>query len=138
MQIQMAALLKKDPSLKPLFKRHSPLDFTAKMKRSPFESLVRAIAHQQLHGKAAETILGRMLDLFPKKKFPDPEDLRKIKPEKLRACGFSQSKVKSIKDIADKTIEGVVSSKAQIKKMSNQEIIERLTGIFGVGNLARS
>lgn len=132
MKDAIKTLIKKDPTLKPLFKRHK-IEFKPQLKRSPFESLVRAIAHQQLHGKAAETILGRMLDLFPKKKFPDPEDLIKIKPEKLRACGFSQSKIKSIKDIAAKTIAGIVPTKTAIKKMSNQEIIENLTSIFGVG-----
>jgi DNA-3-methyladenine glycosylase II len=49
-------LLKKDPTLKDLFSRHKKLDFEPKLERSPYESLVRAIAHQQLHGKAAETI----------------------------------------------------------------------------------
>src|SRR4051812_37698391 len=93
--------LAKDPELKKLFTRHPKFQFQPVMERSPFESLVRAIAHQQLHGKAAETILGRMTDLFPKKKFPTAKDLQKIAPEKLRACGFSNSKVKSIKDIAE-------------------------------------
>ncbi len=127
------ALLKKDPSLKALFKRHHPLDFEPQLKRSPYESLVRAIAHQQLHGKAAETILGRMLALFPKKKFPTPQDLVDIKPETLRACGFSNSKVKSIQDIARKTLDGIVPDKKAIQKMSNEEIVERLTQIYGVG-----
>ena len=127
------ALLKKDPTLKALFKRHHPLEFTPKLQRSPYESLVRAISHQQLHGKAAETILGRMIALFPGQKFPTPQDLVHISFEQLRACGFSQNKVKSIKDIAQKTIDGIVPDKRAIKKMSNEEIIEKLTVIYGVG-----
>jgi DNA-3-methyladenine glycosylase II len=127
-----AALIKKDPTLKALFKRHS-INFTPRLERSPFESLVRAIAHQQLHGKAAETILGRMIDLFPGKKFPTPEDLLGVKFEKLRAAGFSQNKVKSIKDIAQKAVDGIIPDKRAIQKMENEEIIERLTQIYGVG-----
>lgn len=127
------ALIKKDPTLKALFKRHHPLQFEPMLKRSPYESLVRAISHQQLHGKAAETILGRMLELFPGRKFPSAQELVDIPFEKLRACGFSQSKVKSIKDIARKTLDGIVPDKKAIQKMSNEEIIARLTEIYGVG-----
>ena len=125
-------LFVQDPSLKALFAKHR-VRFAPSLERSPFESLVRAIAHQQLHGKAAETILGRMIALYPKKDFPAPKDLQKISIEKLRSCGFSMSKSKSIKDIADKTISGVVPSKDEILLLPNQEIINRLTEIFGVG-----
>lgn len=125
--------LSKNDEIKALFGRHKKMTFTPQMKRSPFESLVRSIAHQQLHGKAAETILGRLIDLFPRKDFPTPKDLQKISPEKLRACGFSASKVRSIKDIAEKTLEGVVPSAEAIVSMPNEEIIERLTEIYGVG-----
>ncbi|MEZ0391887.1 MAG: DNA-3-methyladenine glycosylase [Pseudobdellovibrionaceae bacterium] len=126
-------LLAKDPAVKALFARHRGLQFAPKMERVPFESLVRAIAHQQLHGKAAETILGRMIALFPEKPFPEPKDLLKISEAKLRACGFSYSKIKSIKDIAEKTISGVVPSAKAIVSLPNDEIVERLTEIFGVG-----
>lgn len=127
------ALLKKDPTLKALFKRHHPLEFEPMLKRSPYESLVRAIAHQQLHGKAAETILLRMMSLFPYQKFPTPQELIDMPFEKLRECGFSRNKVKAIKDIAQKTLDGMVPDKRAIKKMSNEEIIDKLTSIYGVG-----
>jgi DNA-3-methyladenine glycosylase II len=97
-------------------------------------SLVRAVAHQQLTGKAANTILGRVLALYPGKKFPAPEDLLKTPDRKLRAAGFSRAKVKSVKDIAAKTIAGVVplSSRALLK-LSDDAIVERLTSVRGVG-----
>lgn len=126
-------VLRKDPAVKELFSRHKGFSFAPKMERTPFESLVRSIAHQQLHGKAAETILGRMLSLFPEKSFPTADDLMDISPEKLRACGFSQSKIKAIKDIAVKTVSGVVPSAEEIVTLSNEEIIARLTEIYGVG-----
>lgn len=127
------ALIKKDPSLKALFDKYKGYKFSARLERAPYESLVRAIAHQQLHGKAAETILGRMMRLFPGKPFPDAQDLLAIDDMKLRECGYSGSKTKSIKDIALKTVEGLVPDRQSIGQLSNDEIVERLTSIYGVG-----
>lgn len=125
-------LAKKSPALKALIERHK-LDFEPELERSPYESLVRAIAHQQLHGKAAETILNRMLQGFPNKPFPTPEDLHTCDSDQLRLCGFSQSKTKAIKDIAAKTLDGTVPASKDIPALSNDEIIDRLTAIYGVG-----
>lgn len=126
-------LIVSDPSLKSLFKRHRDIVFTPQLKREPYESLVRAIAHQQLHTKAAETILGRFLDLYGKKQFPAPKEIAKTPLKKLRACGFSQSKCKSIFDIAQHAIDKKIPTSLQIKKLSNEHIIEQLTEIYGVG-----
>lgn len=130
---QVKKLSSQDKDFKKLFQIHGHIDFEPEFKREPFESLVRAIAHQQLHGKAAQTILNRMLALFPDMKFSTPEDLIKITVEDLRSCGFSASKTKAIKDIAQKTIEGVIPTKKIIQKMTNEEIIQRLTQAHGVG-----
>jgi len=126
------SLAKKDASLKALLAKHR-LSFTPQEAREPFESLVRAIAHQQLHGKAAETILGRMRALFPKRRFPKPQELLSHDSSTLRACGFSTSKTKSILDIALKTHEGLVPSRKAIVQMDNEEIIQTLLPIYGVG-----
>jgi len=91
------------------------------------------VAYQQLTGKAAETILGRVLALYPGKKFPDPEDLLKTPDRKLRAAGFSWAKVRAVKDIAAKTLEGVVPPSRALVRMADEEIIERLTACRGVG-----
>jgi DNA-3-methyladenine glycosylase II len=125
-------LQKTNPELKALFKRHK-VDFAPSLKRSPYESLVRAIAHQQLHGKAAETILGRLIQKFPRRKFPSALQLNALDDRVLRECGFSNSKTKAIKDIAEKTLTGEVPTSSKIQKLTNEEIIERLTKIYGVG-----
>lgn len=125
--------LGRKPEVKNLFTKYKAFAFSPSLDRTPFESLVRAIAHQQLHGKAAETILGRLIRLFPGTDFPSPKDLQNASSEDLRACGFSQSKIKSLKDIAEKTLSGVVPSSKEITGLSNDEIIERLTEIYGVG-----
>lgn len=125
-------LAKRNASLKGLVDRHK-LEFEPRLERSPYESLVRAIAHQQLHGKAAETILNRMLQGFPKKAFPTAQDLHDVDSDQLRMCGFSQSKTRAIKDIAAKTLDGTVPTPRDICTLPNDEIIKRLTAIFGVG-----
>ena len=66
-----------------------------------YEALVRAIAHQQVHGRAAEAILGRFLALFPDHAFPPPELVLATPPEAVRACGFSGAKLAAIRDIAE-------------------------------------
>ena len=125
-------LAKRHPKLSPLFKTHK-IDFQPKLDREPYESLVRAIAHQQLHGKAAETILGRLLALFPKKSFPSPKDISKLETNVLRGCGFSTSKTTAILDIAKRTMTGLVPTQQAIVTLSNAEIIDCLMPIYGVG-----
>ena len=100
---------------------------------SPFQTLVQSVAHQQLNGTAAKTILKRVRALYPKRTFPTPDDVLATPDEKLRGAGLSRAKVASIKDIAAKTLEGVVPPARTIAKMSDTEILERLTTIRGVG-----
>ncbi len=67
--------------------------------RDPYESLVRAIAYQQLHAKAGDAILGRLVELFPGQAFPRPQQILATEVEQLRACGFSASKIATIKGL---------------------------------------
>ena len=101
--------------------------------RSPFETLVRAIAHQQIHGRAAEAILGRFIALFPGRRFPTPEDVAGVSTRQMRRAGFSRAKIRSIKDIARKACAGRVPTKRACHRLSDEEIIERLTELRGVG-----
>ncbi len=101
--------------------------------RSPYARLVRAIAHQQLNGRAAETIFGRFLALFPGHDFPPPELILAQPDEALRATGFSFSKIAAIRDIAQKRIDGVVPNNAELAELSDEAAITRLVTIRGVG-----
>lgn len=101
--------------------------------REPYEALVRAIAYQQLHARAAEAILGRLLALFPADDFPQPEQLLAVTPETLRACGFSASKLETVQGIAQATLEGLVPTREQALTMSDEALIERLVALRGVG-----
>jgi DNA-3-methyladenine glycosylase II len=122
-----------DRQLGRLIERVGPCRLRADKTRSPFQTLVRAVAHQQLTGKAANTILGRLIALHPGRDFPTPEDLLAAAEEKLRGVGFSRAKVASLKDIAAKTLDGVVPDPRALAKLPDPEIIERLTTIRGVG-----
>lgn len=122
-----------DPVMKQLIAEHGPCGLAPETRRSPFQSLVQAVAHQQLNGTAANTILARFRKLFPGRKFPRPEDLAGVTDEQIRACGFSFAKIRAVRDIAEKTLSGVVPSARQIVALPDEEIILRLTEVRGVG-----
>lgn len=102
-------------------------------KLSPFQALVEAVAHQQLTGKAAQTILGRVKALYAPRDFPRPEDLLSTPDEPLRGAGLSRAKVAAVKDISAKALDGTIPTPKELAKLSDAEIIERLTTIRGVG-----
>lgn len=122
-----------DPAMAGLIARIGPCRLRPQRGREPFEALVRAIAHQQLHGRAAEAILARFLALYPDRPFPTPEDVLATSETALRACGFSASKLAAIRDICLKAHEGVVPTRRAAHRLSDEELIERLTTIRGVG-----
>src|SRR5271167_1218063 len=97
-----------DPVMRRLIREFGSCGLAPETRRSPFQSLVQAVAHQQLNGTAANTILARFKKLFPGRRFPKPEDLAKVTDEQIRACGFSFAKIKAIRDIAEKTLSGIV------------------------------
>jgi|ERR1017187_9472069 DNA-3-methyladenine glycosylase II len=126
-------LAKTDPIMRALILEHGECALVPEKRRSPFQSLVQAVAHQQLNGTAANTILTRFKKLFPGRRFPKPEDLAGVTDAQIRACGFSFAKIKAIRDIAEKTLSGVVPASRQIVKLTDEEIILRLTEVRGVG-----
>ncbi len=126
-------LSKNDPVMRRLIREHGRCALVLETRRSPFQSLVQAVAHQQLNGTAANTILTRFKKLFPGRKFPRPEDLAKVKDTQIRACGFSFAKIAAIRDIAAKALDGTIPSSRAVAKLSNEEIVTRLTEARGVG-----
>jgi DNA-3-methyladenine glycosylase II len=112
---------------------HEPFPTTFERARDPYRALVRAVTFQQLSGKAAATIHGRLLALYPGKEHPDPQDILDTSDEKLRGVGLSRQKMAAIRDISQKRIDGVIPDAKTLKKLSDAEIIERLTAARGVG-----
>lgn len=126
-------LTRADKVLARLIRKVGPCDLKLRRHHSPFESLVHAVVHQQLNGTAAGTILKRVKALYPGRRFPTPQDLLDTPDEKLRGAGLSRAKTAAVKDIAARTLEGIVPTSRAIVRMDNETIIERLTSIRGVG-----
>lgn len=101
--------------------------------RDPYESLVRAIAYQQLHAKAGDAIVGRLVALFPGQTFPRPEQILATDFDQLRGCGFSAGKIATIQGIARATLDGVVPDYPTALAMEDEALIERLVSLRGVG-----
>ncbi|WP_296554687.1 DNA-3-methyladenine glycosylase 2 family protein [Pigmentiphaga sp.] len=110
-----------------------PCRHEAKPAREPYEALARAVAYQQLHAKAGDAILGRLLALYPGTSFPAPGQLLTTDPEAQRACGFSAAKLAAIRGIAQATVDGIVPGREEARSLSDEALIERLGSLRGVG-----
>ena len=124
--------LRRDPLLKAVIRQVGPCTLRP-VKREPYEALVRAIAHQQVHGRAAEAILGRFIALYPGHDFPPAGQVLATPAEAMRACGLSGSKVAAIRDIAEKSVGGLVPTRRAAARLDDEALIERLVAIRGVG-----
>lgn len=124
--------LKRHAIFKPILKAVGPCTMEVS-KREPYEALIRSVAHQQVHGRAAEAILGRLVALHVGDGFPPPGFILDLPVEALRGCGFSGSKVAAIRDIAEKTAGGLVPTRAAAEALDDSTLIERLVAIRGVG-----
>jgi 3-methyladenine DNA glycosylase/8-oxoguanine DNA glycosylase len=122
-----------DPVLGVLIERVGGFDLRPQPTQSMFAALLRAIVYQQLSGAAAATILGRVTGLFAPRRFPTPRDLLAMPPERLRAAGLSTAKTAAVRDLAARTLDGTVPAMARVRRMGDDEIIERLTQVRGVG-----
>ncbi len=122
-----------DPRFAALIDRHGPCRFKPDGAQSPFAALAESIAYQQLTGKVAATIFSRVLALYRPKRFPRPEDLLATSDEALRAAGLSRSKIAAMKDLALKTMDGTVPTLAQLRRLEDEAIVERLTAVRGIG-----
>ncbi len=116
-----------------LIREIGPCTLSPRVGRSPFESLARAIAYQQLHEKAAESILKRFIALFPGRRFPNPEELLSLNAEAIRSAGFSRPKVKALRDLAARTIDGTVPPSRIVRTLDDEAIVERLIVVKGIG-----
>jgi 3-methyladenine DNA glycosylase/8-oxoguanine DNA glycosylase len=95
---------------------------------------MESIVYQQLTGRAASTIFNRVLALFRPRRVPRPQDLVEIPEEKLRAAGLSRAKTLALKDLAAKALDGTVPASArELEKLSDAEIVARLTAVRGIG-----
>ena len=127
-----AALRAADRRLARVIDRAGPMTIRIEPAQSLFAALARSIVYQQLSGKAAATIHGRVLGLFPRRRIT-PAALLALRPEQLRAAGLSTAKTAAVRDLAARTLDGTVPTLGQVRRMPDDEIIERLVQVRGVG-----
>lgn len=132
-EIACRHLAQADPPMGTLIARVGQFTMRPQPTQSLFTALVRSIVYQQLTGKAAATILGRVIGLVAPRRFPTPRDLLEITPDRLRAAGLSAAKTAALRDLAAKTIDGTVPSLARIRRMDDEEIVQRLIMVRGIG-----
>ncbi|MBB2202905.1 DNA-3-methyladenine glycosylase family protein [Gluconacetobacter tumulisoli] len=121
-----------DPDLAALVARTGPCHLRVDTVQEPYEALVNAIAHQQLHGRAAVAILGRFVALAGGV-FPAPDALLAMSVDDLRGCGFSGSKILAMQGVAQARLAGIVPSRQEAMFLSDDELIARLTSLRGIG-----
>lgn len=127
------AVLSADPVMAALVRAVGRYALQAQAARTPFESLARAIAHQQLSGVVAQRILQRFCALYPGCPFPTPAAVLATPPEQLRAVGFSFAKIRALHDLAEKTRTGIVPPGEALQSLDDDTIIERLSSVRGIG-----
>ena len=119
-----------DPRLAPLIAQHGPPPFEPT--RDPVLSLARAIVYQQLSGKAAATIWGRVLDLYPRRRLPAARVIAATPDERLRAAGMSGAKAAALKDLARHIVEKRLVP-SRLPTATDEEIAAMLLPVRGIG-----
>src|SRR5579864_4635008 len=122
-----------DPCIARLVQEAIPFDPDIDHNQSPYESLLEAIAYQSISGKAAATIYARIKALSANGGPPTPREMLQLKTKALRKAGLSGAKILAMKDLAQKTIEGIVPTHDEALKLSDEELIERLVSVRGIG-----
>ena len=122
-----------EPKFGPVLDRAGPCRLLRKETFDPFPALADAIVSQQLSGKAAATIYGRIPGLFGADGFPSPAQVAAVTSDFLRPAGVSRAKADAIRDLAAKVLDGTVPDAAALHRLGDDEIVERLTQVRGIG-----
>lgn len=130
----LAALRRADPHVAAALVELGPFRMELTPTPSVFAALVQSIVYQQLHGKAAASIHARLCALFPRSgKVPTAARLMKLDDATLRGVGLSQNKLLAMRDLAQRCLAGTVPTMEECVTMTNEDIIERLTAVRGIG-----
>lgn len=129
----VADLCKHDRRFAAVVGRVGACELRMRTLHDPFNSLVRSIIYQQLSGRAAETIHNRLLAAITTGKKLTPQDALAASDETFRTAGVSAAKRLALRDLAARTLDGTVPTLARLKRMNDEEIVERLTQVRGIG-----
>lgn len=133
LRLAMDTLAAKDERLAPLIKETREFRVEKGAAESPYEVLVEAVTHQSISGKAAATIFGRVKALGSNGRIPTPHEMLKLRKPALRKAGLSGAKIAAMRDLAQKTIDGVVPTLEEAHKLTDDELVKRLVSVRGVG-----
>jgi 3-methyladenine DNA glycosylase/8-oxoguanine DNA glycosylase len=126
-------LSERDETLRSLIADVAPFHIDVADAQSPYEVLLESIAYQSISGKAAATIFGRIKALGTDARPPSPQQMLKLPGKKLRKAGLSGAKVLAMKDLAQKTLDGIVPTHDEALQLSDDELVERLVSVRGIG-----
>src|SRR5438132_7934037 len=129
----MKSLAERDERLKRLIDETPTFQLEIEETRSPYEALLESIAYQSISGKAAATIFARIKALSANGGAPTPEEMLKLTKPVLRKAGLSGAKILAMKNLAQKTIDGIVPTHEEALKLSDEELVERLISVRGIG-----
>jgi DNA-3-methyladenine glycosylase II len=133
LRVAIEHLSAKDPLLAKVIEGAAEFRIRSDADESPYEVLLKSIAYQSISGKAATTIFGRIKALGSGGRAPSPDEMLRLRKSVLRKAGLSGAKIVAMKDLARKTIDGVVPSHDEAEKMADEELVERLTAVRGIG-----
>src|SRR6185436_12264789 len=125
------ALMRRDPILAPIIKKHRKRSLVAAPAVDPFSALVRTITAQQISTKAAATIHGRLVALMPQS-VATPEALLALTDEQMRQAGLSRQKCSYLRDLATKVVAGELPIHS-LHEMTDDEVIEAIVKVKGLG-----
>lgn len=128
-----AHLKRRDRTLGQLIRSVGPCELEIAARQSPYQALFRSIVYQQLNGTAAAAIYLRACKLFGSKRCPPPRVVAEAPLERLRSAGLSKSKAEAVKDLARHALDGEIPTRARAEKLCDDELVERLTAVRGVG-----
>jgi DNA-3-methyladenine glycosylase II len=126
-------LAERDEHLKRLMDETQAFELEFEEAQSPYEALLESVAYQSISGKAAATIFGRVKALSGNGRAPTPQQMLKLRTPVLRKAGLSGAKILAMKDLARKTLAGIVPALEQAHAMSDEELVERLVSVRGIG-----
>lgn len=128
-----AHVAKRDRTLARVMREVGPCELEIASRRSPYEALAQSIVYQQLTGQAAATIFTRFCRLFDGNRCPRPKEVAGASLEKLRTAGLSRNKAEALRDLAARALDGSIPTRARAEKLSDDEIVARLTEVRGIG-----
>jgi DNA-3-methyladenine glycosylase II len=129
----IAHLSQADKRLARLIERSIEFRLEIEEAQSPYEALLESITYQSISGKAAKTIFGRIKALGTNGRCPAPEEILRVRKQALRKAGLSNAKIAAVKDLARKTLEGVVPTLEDAQRMSDEALVGRLISVRGIG-----